>query len=273
VIPEPTPVSIPAPGTLPAPVGAQAQVWWARVAVGHLGDGLRVALAADLDPKTLARLDRFHRVQDRDRGLAAHSLLRRLLAAVAGGSPSRQVLGTRCASCGETDHGKPYLVAGVAGVAGDAGVADDGAVPIEVNLSHSGEVVCVALAAPGRPVGVDVEQRRTMDWSALRRSVFADSEWAVTERRDDPDRHRMDAWARKESSVKATGHGLALPFHQVLITDAPWGGWTASLPSGAGSTAGWDVRLGPDVAAAVAMLQPPEELRPPVVQQVTLESR
>jgi 4'-phosphopantetheinyl transferase len=254
---------LPDPGGLSAPTGKQVQVWWARVPVGRLDDALRGALAADLNSATLARLDRFHRVEDRDRGLAAHSLLRRLLAAVAGGAPSELVLNKRCAGCGETDHGKPYLNVGTS------------VPPVEVNLSHSWEVVCVALAAPGIPVGVDVEYRRSVNWEALRRSVFADLEWAVTEEADDPQRRRMDAWARKEASVKASGHGLSLPFRDVAIETAGWGGWLAKLPADAGSAAGWDLDLDQDVAAAVA-IQHPEQPDPPdlpTIRQVDLADR
>ena len=232
---------LPMPGTLVVPTGRQVQVWWARVPVGRLDDSMRTALAGDLDPATVARLDRFHRVQDRDRGLAAHSLLRRLLAGVAGEQPADLVLSTRCAGCGKTDHGKPYL---------DLGTPEP---PVEVNLSHSGELVCVALAAPGIQVGVDVEERRTVEWATLRRSVFADAEWAVTEQADDPERRRMDAWARKEAAVKSSGHGLSLPFREVLVEEAGSGGWTAALPEDAGSAAGWDLDLDPDAASAVAV--------------------
>jgi 4'-phosphopantetheinyl transferase len=254
---------VPDPGQLPAPSGRQVQVWWARVAVGHLAGSVRETLAADLDPATLTRLDRFHRVADRDRGLAAHALLRRLLAAVAGGPPSRLVLRTRCAGCGKTDHGKPYL---------DVGTALP---PVEVNLSHSAEVVCVALTAPGIQVGVDVEGRRPVNWAVMRRAVFADQEWAGTEQGADPARRRMDAWARKEAAVKSSGHGLSLPLRAVLVENAPWGGWTASLPSQAGSAVGWDLDLDRDVAAAVAVhrdSQPPPPDRP-TVHRVNLSER
>ena len=254
---------LPGPGELSAPTGKQVQVWWARVPVGQLDDALREALAADLNSATVARLDRFHRVADRDRGLAAHSLLRRLLAAVAGGTPSELVLNTRCAGCGETDHGKPYL---------DVGTPLP---PVEVNLSHSWEVVCVALAAPGIQVGVDVEHRRSVDWGTLRRSVFDDLEWAVTEQTDDPARRRMDAWARKEASVKSSGHGLSLPFRDVPIEDAAWGGWVTKLPAEAGSAAGWDLDLDPDVAAAVAIHHPEQPDPPdlPTIHHVDLADR
>jgi len=248
---------IPAPGALPPPVGLQ--IWWAQVDVGRLDDQARAVLAADLDPATRTRVGRFVRAQDRDRGLAAHSLLRRLLAAVAGGAPSEIVLRTRCAACGTDAHGKPYL-------------DRPGRSPVEVNLSHSAQAVCVALAPAGIQVGVDVEQRRQVDWSSLRRSVFGDEEWAATQDAPDPERRRLDAWSRKESSVKASGHGLALPLKGVHARDAEWGGWTAVLPQAAGFTAGWDLALHPGLAAAVAVhdLDRPAPPEPPIVRFVTV---
>jgi 4'-phosphopantetheinyl transferase len=259
------PGRIPQAGSLAAPIGPQVQVWWARVAAGRLDGELRARLAADLDAATLRRLDRFHRVQDRDRGLAGHSLLRRLLAAVAGGAPSELILRTRCAACGKTDHGKPYLDVSH----GDAGHPTP---PVEVNLSHSGEVVCVALAPAGAQVGVDVEQRRTVDWAALRRSVFADEEWAATERAANPQRRRTEGWTRKEASAKASGHGLALALSAIIVADSAESGWAAALPEGAGWVAGRDVTLSSDVAAAVAIhdLAKPPSLAVPLVRYVTI---
>jgi 4'-phosphopantetheinyl transferase len=183
---------------------------------------------------------------------------------VVGGAPSEIVLGTRCGSCGSTEHGKPFL---------DTGQA---APPVQVNLSHSGPVVCVALAAGSAGIGVDVEARRGVDWAALRRSVFTDDEWAATEASPSPERSRTDAWARKEASVKACGHGLAMPMLQVVVSAAPDGGWSAALPDGAGGAAGRDLTLRDDVASAVAVHHPagrPEgtqPLRPPVVRQVSV---
>jgi 4'-phosphopantetheinyl transferase len=249
---------IPAPGTMAPPTAPE--VWWAQVPVGQFDDDQRAGLAADLNPATLAKVGRFVRPEDRDRGLAAHALLRRVLAAVVGGRPADLVLRTRCISCGTTEHGKPYLDVG--------GLVS----PVEVNLSHSGQAVALALAPSGMPVGMDVEERRKVDWSTLRRSVFADQEWSVTEAASDPTRRRTDFWARKEASVKASGHGISLPFAEVLVTEAGWGGWTATLPADAGTVAGWDVALSPEVAAAVAVHDPDRHGRPapPVVHRVTI---
>lgn len=263
--------AVPEPGSLPVPVAGEVQVWWARLDAGSLGEDVRARLAGDLDAGTLARVRRYLRAEDQDRALAGHSLLRRVLAAVAGGRPAELVLGTRCGHCGSTEHGKPYLTTTAAEP------------PVEVNLSHSGPVVCVALGGPGTGVGIDVEARRGVEWATLRSTVFADSEWEVTEAAPDPDRARTDHWARKESAVKSCGWGLSMGLGKVVVTrDSPdrpdnddWrGGWTALLTDGVGTAAGRDVAMGDDVAAAVAVHRPvglaeAGAMDPPVVRFVT----
>lgn len=227
---------------------------WATVAAGQLDDAARAALAADVDDARLARLQRFHRQQDRDRGLAAHALLRRELATLVGGHPAGLGLATRCLSCGSTEHGKPYLPG----------------TPVEFNLSHSGDLVCVALAPAGVPVGVDVEQVRAVDWPALRRSVFDDAEWAASGTAPDPDAARTQIWARKEAAVKASGHGLALPLRRVRVTvdgasdgasdgavdGVPGRLWAATLGDGGTAATGRDVRFEPGLGDAALDVPP-----------------
>ncbi|MBT0767293.1 4'-phosphopantetheinyl transferase superfamily protein [Kineosporia sp. J2-2] len=252
--------AVPPPGSHPAPSGAALEIWWSRVDVGNLTDDVRDGLAASLDERRLAKIARYRRAEDRDRGLAAHALLRRLLAAVTGTPPNRIELGAFCISCGEYGHGKPFLDTG------------DDERPVEINLSHSGEVVIVALAAPGVQLGVDAEQTRTVDWNALRSSIFADQEWAATERRADQEHRRLVTWARKESSVKASGHGLSLPLRDVVTADGAGGSWSATMPAGVGRAAGTDLELAPDVAAAVAVLRDEGWPEPPVVNRVGIGS-
>lgn len=204
----------------------RVELVWASVAAGHLDGATRAGLEADVDDVRLAKLQRFHRQEDRDRGLAAHALLRRELVALVGGSPAGLRLQTRCAACGSREHGKPELPGR----------------PVEFNLSHSGDLVCVALAPAGAPVGVDVEQLRAVNWTALRRSVFADAEWTATAAAPDPDAARTQVWARKEAAVKASGHGLALPLRRVDV--AAGHPWVANLGDGRPAATGWDVRLG-----------------------------
>ena len=223
--------------------GGGIEIHWAAVPSGRLDESTRAALAADLDDVRLAKLQRFHRQADRDRGLAAHALLRRVLAAVVGGKPAEVAFGYRCAGCGSTEHGKPYLPGR----------------EVEFNLSHSQDRVVVAVAPPGVAVGVDVEGRRDVDWAGLRRSVFGDGEWLRTERAPAPDVERARLWSRKEAAVKASGHGLTMPMRGVEIEPleiepAQLVGWTARLAADAGTVTGWALQLdpGPDATLYAA---------------------
>jgi 4'-phosphopantetheinyl transferase len=238
----------------PPPAPGEVLVWWAELpagglgAAGHLGTGPGEAgdppgrLAAHLDEGTRERLRRMRRAEDRDRGVLAHSLARRVLAAAVGGEPPDVELQVTCRTCGSREHGKPRLAPGVP----DAP---------EFNLTHSGRVVAVALAPAGAQIGVDVEACRSMDWDPLRRNVFGDDEWAASGAAADPERERFAVWARKEAAVKASGHGLALGLSKVRTSAAP-GGWSAELPEGAGRVAGWDLDTTPEHVGAVGVLLP-----------------
>ncbi len=244
---------------LSAILPGQVQVWLVQLDAGRLDESVRSGLAADLDDATLIRLDRFRRAEDRDRGLAAHAVLRRLLASALDVRPRDLVLGTHCRTCGSHEHGKPYLT-------GFGEIP-----PAQFNLSHSGQLIAVAIGGPELIVGVDVETReRRVDWTAIRRSIFSDAEWDATAQSADPSQARMDAWSRKEAAVKATGHGLATPLRSVLISGLRPGGsdrmpnWEAA-PEG---LKGWDVadagQVSAGYAAAVAVRDEAEpDARPP----------
>jgi 4'-phosphopantetheinyl transferase len=254
------------------PGPGELHVWWSEVppgglgAAGALGDPAAGEppgdLARHLDEATRARLRRMVRQEDRDRGVLAHSLARRLLAAAVGGRPEDVELDRHCAGCGSGEHGKPFLRA----APGAGGPAP------QFNLTHSGRVVAVVLGPADLPVGVDVEAARGLDWAPLRRNVFGDDEWAAADAAADPERERFAIWARKEAAVKASGHGLALGLSQVrtVSTPKPPGGWTATLPGGVGIVTGWDLDTSERHAGAVGVLLEPgarEGLRPPVVRR------
>ena len=252
---------------LPQPAAGEVTVWWAELpdaglgAAGELGEagdpGSAGVLARHLDEATRARLRRMLRQEDRDRGVLAHSLARRVLAAVVGGEPQDVPLDVACAGCGSREHGKPHVRAGVPGAP-------------EFNLTHSGRMVAVALAPAGRPVGVDVEARRAMDWAPLRRNVFGDDEWHATGAAADPERERFATWARKEAAVKASGHGLSLGLSRVW-TQQGAEGWSATLPDGVGNVTGWDLDTTTEHVGAVGVFlgTAPGEAGPdPVVHRV-----
>ena len=254
-------------------IGGELQVWWAAVpdgglgAVGDLGDPEAGrppgALAADLDDATRTRLRRMARPEDRDRGVLAHSLARRLLAAAVGGRPRDVELGRHCAGCGSGEHGKPFLRTLPQGATGPAP---------QFNLTHSGRVVAVVLGPADLPVGVDVEAVRELDWAPLRRNVFADDEWAAAGLAADADRERFAVWARKEAAVKASGHGLALGLSRVGTVSGA-GRWSATLPGGVGHVTGWDLDTARRHVGAVGVLVEPgarDAVGPPVVHQAAI---
>lgn len=120
------------------------------------------------------------------RWLANRAALRRILGAAIGADPTALVFG-------QTASGKLVLEL-VAGV--------------HFNLSHSGELVAVAVA--DRPVGIDVEvcDRHLVRPEALAGRLFADrSEWETL---PEPERTRalLQQWTRAEALLKATGEGV-----------------------------------------------------------------
>ncbi|MEV6326907.1 4'-phosphopantetheinyl transferase superfamily protein [Streptomyces sp. NPDC051909] len=117
--------------------------------------------------------------------VTAHALLRTVLGELLHREPSSL-------SFDKGPHGKPYLTDG----------------SVEFSLSHSGELVAVALSLDA-PVGVDVE--RVPEAAAeLPLPVLSAEERAVFDRVPGPERSAAFAtyWVRKEAVLKATGEGL-----------------------------------------------------------------
>jgi 4'-phosphopantetheinyl transferase len=151
---------------------------------------LRASMAL-LDEVEQARAGRFRAQRDRDRFVARHAFLRRVLAGYVGSPPAR--VGIRI-----TSTGRPEL---------------DAPSPIRFNASHSGGVAVVAVAS-GRQVGVDIERIRLIaDAMDLASTHMTRSE--VTSLRSAPAGSRsavfLALWTRKESFVKAVGGGLSIP--------------------------------------------------------------
>lgn len=146
-------------------------------------------LRAVLNDVECARADRFHFAEDRERFMVAHGGLRYILASYLHQLPEALVFA-------ESEFGKPLLRDG-------EGLA--------FNLSHSGDVVLVAVTA-GSAVGVDVEQHRTkVGWEGIAKQVFSVAECAELGAIPANEQLRafFDAWARKEAFIKALGLGFS----------------------------------------------------------------
>jgi 4'-phosphopantetheinyl transferase len=219
------------------PLGpGEVDIWWS-------------VLDSQADTKTLSsdelsRANRFRFARDRERFIAAHVMLRSVLARYMGVAP--ELLQFQAAA-----HGKPHLA---------------GASPVSFNLSHSGELTAVAVSR-GRQVGIDVEQVREVDdIDRVCRLIASPAEERCF--RQLPEASRAVAffscWTRKEAVVKAMGAGLSQPLDRIEVSLSPE--VCASLLEVDGSP--WSVfsfTLMPGYAAALAAQG--RDLTPPSINR------
>lgn len=165
------------------------------VYVAHRGL-LRSRHRALLNDIETERCSRYRRAADRDRFTLATVLLRVVAGRAVGVDPAAVVVDRTCESCGEA-HGRPRL----------------SRTPLEASISHSGDVVVVAVTRTG-PVGVDIEQLGAADHTDLVSTVSTGSE----PRNIATARDFYAYWTRKEAVLKATGEGLERAMTSIEVT-------------------------------------------------------
>jgi len=149
------------------------------------------------------RADRFRVEASRRRFVLARTLLRRELAVIVGVEPGALDFGVG-------DRGKPHLTNPVPGE------------PLLFNLSHSGEIVVLAIA--GVDVGADVESLRPVPKAEkLAHRFFSPAERMTVLSFDDESRDRafLRIWTQKEAYLKATGLGVGMPLREVEAEPDP----------------------------------------------------
>jgi len=184
--------------------------------------------AGCLDPGEQARADRLMRDQDRSRFRAAHCAVRHLVAGYLDCAPADLLITRDCAHCGDPKHGKP-------------GMATPDGARVEVNASHSDALGALAVALPGRLLGLDVEFRRpNVNWAGILPAPL----------RAEPAADGFAQWTKLEAVAKAAGTGIV---KMPTLADPDEPGWApATLADG---DAPWQVRSlwAPDgYAAALA---------------------
>lgn len=213
----------------------EVHVWRASLAGGPGPDEM-----ATLPPEETDRAARFGN-RDRQAGfLVARATVRGVIAHELGTDP-------RALRFATGPHGKPFL---------------DPPNALRFNLSHSGDVVLVAVAGD-REVGVDVERiRPAIDHAAISRRFFSsvENEQLSSLPPDLRPAAFFAGWTRKEALVKAWGVGLSLPFDRFDVSVLP------SRPAGLlgaregpGRSGQWSVHeldAGSGYAAAVAVEGP-----------------
>ena len=168
----------------------ETHVWRARLDVPEAALN-RAWHVLSNDERVLAGRLRFDR--DRRRYIAAHGILRMILARYAGDDPGNLRFHAGL-------YGKPELKD----------------TPVRFNISHSDDVMLCAVAR-GREVGVDVERvRMEFEFEGMDRRIFSMRELAVWSALPEAEKPRafFRSWVRKEAQVKARGGGLTLPVTQ-----------------------------------------------------------
>lgn len=143
-----------------------------------------------LDEEESQRAQRFHSPLHRQRFIAAHAALRRILATYLPETAEK-------IEFSYTDYGKPYLAHETA---------------LQFNLSHSHEMAVVACTWDAA-VGVDIEKVEATYRPDVAKRFFSPEENAALNQLQGEDQlnafYRL--WARKEALIKAVGQGLSLP--------------------------------------------------------------
>jgi 4'-phosphopantetheinyl transferase len=94
--------------------------------------------------------------------------------------------------------------------------------PLQFNVSHSGDLILIAIAK-GRTVGIDVERIRTdLDLDGIAARFFSANECKILASLE---AGRYEAfftcWTRKEAYLKAKGVGLSMPLDQFDVSFLP----------------------------------------------------
>lgn len=177
----------------------------------HLDLPLAAALRASLAPAERQRLAALRRPEDQDCFLRARGALRRLLAAELGCPAAAVPIAVGA-------HGKPHCPGGPA-----------------FNLSHSGELILIALHRHC-PVGVDVERLRPgLDWAAIAGRVLPEQERQVLAGLPEASRLEgfLQLWCQLEAELKVGGGGLVdLKRRRVGGTTPLMRHWPLRLPAG-----------------------------------------
>jgi len=181
-----------------------------------------------LDADEHGRAARFVRDTDRERYIASHLLLRRVLAKYTAVPPELlRFTREECPCCSEP-HGRPALD-GIAGAP-------------HFSLSHAGPLALIAVASD--PVGADVEAHPKASSVEGLTSVLHPAE------QDELNAARLDPkafarlWTRKEAYLKGLGSGLGRDTKLDYVGDRQPGpeGWTLA-----------DTPAPPGFAAAIAL--------------------
>ena len=226
---------------VPASVGialgdGEVHVWSATGPADHVGASDAWAL---LGPDERAMALRLRNDDDRVRRVQARAARRRLLARYVGADPDDLCFR-------EGRDGKPELV------------ARPGRPTVRFNVTHSGSVILIAVAAD-RELGVDVERIQAgFPWEPVADASLASVEVVGIRELPAPRRLRafFDCWVRKEAYLKGLGTGLSRSTRDIVVPLDPSGGAVHDASRLVDERSTWRVHplaVGRDHTAALAV--------------------
>ncbi|WP_428356147.1 4'-phosphopantetheinyl transferase family protein [Methyloprofundus sp.] len=151
-----------------------------------------------LDKDELAVAERFKFTELKQRYIISHGMLRQLLAERANESATSLRIE-------KTEFGKPFL----------ADYPD-----LSFNMSHSGDILAIAISDSQCQLGVDVECYKTRSTlEGLVKKCFAPEEAEFWYSQDAVQRTQVfyQFWVKKEALVKAVGKGITLGLNQCVV--------------------------------------------------------
>ncbi len=140
------------------------------------------------DPALLSADERREAERRGEPYLLVRSLLRRELGRRLGQPPAQLRLR-------RNEHGKPEL---------DAAPGED--IPLHFNISHSGELLCLAFAHS--PIGVDIEKHRARPFDKLAKRFMSEAQLEAFRARGCPADLFFDCWCTMEALIKRDGLSL-----------------------------------------------------------------
>ena len=98
------------------------------------------------------------------------------------------------------------------------------------SISHSGSLILLGVS--DRPIGVDIQEQRTVSVSRIASRFFHPNETERIRISTDPDSEFLSLWTAKESYVKAKGLGFSLPFSSFSLQPGANGSFLIEIPFG-----------------------------------------
>lgn len=182
----------------------QIHVWRTSLdlADSHIENLIGILSRSEFD-----RAKKFHFERDRNQFIAAHGILRQILAFYLGEKPGDLTFEN-------TSLGKPFLV-----------THNDHHL-LSFNLSHSGSLALYAITQ-NRNVGIDIENVRdhlSIDEIALR--FFSQNEIKFLNEVSDKQEKFFQLWTRKEAFMKTNGKGFSLAMNKFDVSSQKGNEWS-----------------------------------------------